>query len=137
MTTSIWDKYIASHIYDSDIIWSGPKANVLPLNSPIHIITASNPLDQILSSHENKSRNDLLLKDIQNHTADIKPVIVTSPNNDWRDESFAIYGLSREQACDLAHSYDQRAIFELTQYQLIVVAVNAYQVKRSRARSIE
>ncbi|MDW3096182.1 MAG: DUF3293 domain-containing protein [Gammaproteobacteria bacterium] len=137
MTISIWDKYTASHIYDSEIIWSGPNSNSLPLDCPIHIITAYNPFDQIFSFYENRCRNELLLVDIKNHSAEIKPVIVSSPNHDWQDESFAVHGISREQACDLAQSYDQRAIFELNHNQLIVVAVNSYQVKRSRPRNIE
>ena len=137
MTITIWDKYISSHIYDSDIIWSGPNTRTLPLDCPIHIITAYNPFDKILSPNDNQCRNEFLLADLKHQASDIKPVIVTSPNNNWRDDSFAVHGFSREQACKLARSYDQRAIFELNQHQLKVVAVADCQIKRSRPRTIE
>ena len=130
----ILDLYICSYIVDNNIVWSGPQAQSLPLKSPIHIITACNPLGKVLSNDKNAQRNQSLQKHIEQLSLEYKHVIGRSPSGDWQEQSFAISGVTREQACELAQSFDQRAIFELNQDELLVIDTNSYQVKRRRPR---
>jgi hypothetical protein len=131
---SIWDVYINSYIVDANLVWSGPNAQPLPLSTPIHVITACNPFAQLLSNHENRQRNDLLLEHIEKLNLEFKPVIGRSANGDWQEQSFAIFGFSRSQACDLATAFDQRAIFELSENELLVIEANSHEVKKRRRR---
>lgn len=133
----LWDIYINSCISDSHMTWSGPDARGdLPLPAPIHIITASNPHQRILSDHENQQRNSQLLLCINKLNCQSKPVIGHSHDRRWQEHSFAIHGLSRVQACYLASSFDQHAIYELTEDLLLVIEACTHDVKKQRTRSI-
>ncbi len=133
----IWDVYINSYICDSQLIWSGPNAGKLPLNSPIHVITACNPFNKLLTTEENSQRNILLHDELKTLNVKIKPVIGRSADGDWNEKSFAVYGLTRVQACDIACKYQQRGIFEMNENDLMVIDVNNQQVERSRPRNID
>jgi len=130
----IWNIYIDSVVCDSNLMWSGPNADVLPLPIPIHVITAHNPFGELLSSNENKQRNNTLLNELNKHDIEIKPVTGQSPSGDWQEESFAVYGLTRKQACEIASNYEQRAIFELTVNELLVIDASSHTVTRRRPR---
>lgn len=133
----IWDTYIQSYIVDAkshDIIWAGPNAGPLSLATPIHVITACNSFEQKMSAEENRQRNNLLLKQLKTLQVKIKPVIGRSPGGDWQEPSFAIYGLSRKEACELASEFEQRGIFELTNEEVFVIEVNSQNPMRQKAR---
>ena len=134
---SIWDKYICSSIVDSNIVWSASQSQALQLKTPIHVITAFNPFGKVLTSEENNQRNRSLQEHIETLNFEFKPVIGRSANGDWQEKSFAIYGFTRSQACDLAQAFDQRAIFEVTEKELLVIDANSYQLKRHRPRQID
>ena len=137
-TEDIWDKYIHSYIIDlQDNIWSGPNAISLPIRTPIHIITACNPNSLTLTNSENTVRNHLLIEKLTNLNIDYTPVIGSSPNKQWSEDSFAIHGLRRTDVCKLAIEFDQRAIFELTNDELMVICVNSLAVKKRRCRIFE
>ncbi len=130
----IWDVYIGSHIVDSNMNWSAAENQALPLKTPIHIITACNPFGNVLTSDENSLRNHSLQEYIEKLNFEFKPVNGRSPNGDWQENSFAIYGFTRSQACQLAQAFDQRAIFELTEKELLVIDANSFDLKRHRPR---
>jgi hypothetical protein len=133
----IWDTYIQSHILDAkspNVIWAGPHAGALPLATPIHVITASNPYEQKMVDEENLQRNHLLLQQLRTLKIEIKAVIAGSPSGDWQEASFAIAGLSRTQACEIASEYGQRGIFELTHEELLAIQNSNYQIMRRRPR---
>lgn len=130
----VWDIYIHSLICDSQLMWSGPNAVTLPLATPIHVITAHNPFEELLSDEENKHRNNALLSELNKCDAEIKPVTGQSPSGDWQEKSFAVYGLTREQACEIARKYQQRAIFELTVNELLVIDASNHAIVRRRPR---
>lgn len=130
----IWDVYIGSHIVDSHMNWSAGQNQALPLKTPIHIITACNPFGNVLTSDENNLRNHSLQEYIKTLNFEFKSVTGCSPNRDWQENSFAIYGFTRSQACQLAQAFDQRAIFELTEKELLVIDANSFQLKRCRPR---
>lgn len=134
---NIWDTYIQSYIIDTNSpadIWAGPNAGPLPLAIPIHVITACNPFEKKLSAEENLQRNHLLLQRLQPLKIAIKTVVGSSPNGDWQEPSFAIAGLSRARACELANVFGQRGIFELTHEELLVIKNSNYQIMRRRPR---
>lgn len=134
---NFWDAFIDSYIVennDNKRVWSGPHAQTLLLATPIHTITACNPLAQLLSINENKQRNKSLQKRIVNLNVEFKLVIGCSPDNHWKEPSFAVSGLNRAEACKLAWEFDQHAIFELTENELLVLDVSNYDVKRRRPR---
>lgn len=134
---NFWDIYINSYISDSSAVWAGANADTLLLNIPIHIITACNPLSEVRTDSENKQRNESLLEDLNQLNVDTLPVIGHSPNYDWQEESFAISGLTRIQACEIACKYDQRAIFELHEEELLVIEAISQKIKRRRSRNIQ
>ena len=134
----IWEIYIHSWISDKNKIWAGKSTSPLPLPIPIHIITAWNPLSETYSVNENTYRNKLLLADLQQRgNLEILPVIGHSQDKQWQEESFAVFGLTREQACKIASHYNQRAIFELTDEDLLVIDTNIHEIKRRRPRKFE
>lgn len=131
---SIWDIYNNSIISDPNIVWAGRGAKPLPLNTPIHVITACNPFEQLLTDDENHQRNAALYAELIHLKVDINPVVGHSPDGDWQESSFAVHGLTRQQACEIAKHYEQRGIFELTIDELLIIDVTNHQVKRRRAR---
>ena len=131
----LWDKYIHSYIIDDhENIWSGPNAISLPIKPPIHIITAYNPNSHAYPSALNIHGNQLLAKQLVNLNICYTSVIGCSPNKEWCEASFAVNGLNRNAACQLAKEFHQRAIFELTDDELLVVCVNTNTVKKRRSR---
>lgn len=132
----IWDTYLNTYIIDEVTVWAGPNAGLLPLETPIHIITACNPLSEKLSDKENHHRNQLLLKQLQNLNLEIKTVIGCSPKKDWQEPSFAVSGLSRSEACHLARVFNQLGIFELSLNELIVINANNLKIQGHRSRNL-
>ncbi len=134
-SADIWDVYIASQLTDTHITWAGPNAGILPIPTPIHVITAHNPHECILSKQENTQRNNALLSRLKQLDVVIKPIISHSMQGDWQDNSFAIYGLSRQFACHIAHAYNQRGIFEILDNELLVIEVSSQKIKRRCPRN--
>ena len=134
----VWDVYLNSHIVDTrGNYWVGPNAISLPLTSPIHIITAWNPHEVILSDQENFQRNMILNKELSALDIQYEAVIGCSPSGLWQEESFAIFGLSRTDACCIALKHNQRGIFELTDKDFLAIdAVNKVEQRR-RSRVVK
>ena len=137
LKNNIWNTYINSYICDSQAMWSGPHADTLPLETPIHVITAHNSFEQRLPDDENIRRNKSLYVELSELHIYIKTVIGKSPSGDWQEESFAVHGLTREQACSIARHFNQRGIFEILEDELLVIEVNTQEIKGRRPRSIE
>ena len=134
--TSIWNIYINTYIIDQYLVWAGPNAGRLPLKAPTHIITAYNPFDKKLSEQENQQRNGLLWQRLQKLNVQIKPVTGCSPDKAWQEPGFAVCGLTRKQACELADVFNQRGIFELNNQELLVIDVKSSSIKKRRPRVI-
>lgn len=133
----VWDTYINSHIIDSDKnVWAGPNAISLPMMAPIHIITACNPHETLLSDLENTRRNLQLENVLCSLNVKFQYVVGTSSDLSWQENSFAVSGLNRSKACELARTYHQRAIFELTDNELLAIDSHSMKVRRKRSRLI-
>ena len=135
----IWKAYEATEIVKRTLteeFWVASNVVDLPSylfsSSAIYIISAENPSGEVLSKNKNKDRTDAL-RDILNgrqfNSNDSKwkyeAVIGQSPDGKWKQDSFAVGGISKEEACQLARKFEQRAIFELTQDYIRVVPTDS------------
>src|SRR5262245_61032601 len=98
----VWRAFAATRIVHRQVIetvWSGPGAGALPLPLPVHVITACNPFEQVLSLAENTRRNEALSELLFARRLEFQPVLGRSPDGCWTEPSFAVHGLSRVEAC--------------------------------------
>ncbi|MFO0129329.1 MAG: DUF3293 domain-containing protein, partial [Pseudanabaena sp.] len=97
-------------------IWAGTNAMPdLPMNLPIYVISAANPLEEVLLDDDNTRRHLALRTILKSRKLKFEEVFGESPEGKWSEASFAIEGMGKEDACELAEKFGQRAIFELTQ----------------------
>lgn len=134
---NVWEKFVKTHVVKRiDIkeigklinireIWAGNNAMPnLPMNFPIYVISVANPLEEVLSTDENEQRHRGLHAILKSRKLKFEEVFGESPNGKWSEASFAIEGISKKDACELAQKFEQRAIFELTQDQIRVISVD-------------
>jgi len=93
------------------------------MNPPIYVISADNPLEEVLSDDDNERRHLALRHILESRKLKFEKVFGESPNGKWSEASFAIEGMGKENACELAEKFGQRAIFELTQDEIKVISV--------------
>lgn len=89
--------------------------------SDFHILTAFNPEGVILSEKENLLRNDDLFRELDSLGELVFPITGGSPDGVHRESSFAVQGLTREQALSIGVRFGQNAIFEISSRILAVV----------------
>jgi hypothetical protein len=133
----VWRAFAATHIVHRHVletVWSGPGAGSLPMPLPIHVITACNPFEQVLSAAENTRRNGALCELLSARRLEFQPVLGRSPDGSWSEPSFAIHGLSRVEACKVARLFGQRAVFELDNDESRVVTTDG-EVRERRRRN--
>jgi len=115
----VWNAFINTIIVDEsdgkEIFWSGANAIPLPMQLPIFVISAENPFEEVLLSNQNDERTSWLRKLLKYRELKFMKVFGKSPHGSWKQASFAIEGISKKDACELAKKFGQRAIFELTQ----------------------
>ena len=134
---NIWDKFAETHVVklietkeigkliNTREIWAGTNAMPnLPMNSPIYVISAANPLEEVLLTDENKKRHLGLHDILESRKLKFEEVFGESPNGKWSEASFAIEGMNKKDACKLAKKFGQRAIFELTPEEIKVISVD-------------
>ncbi len=85
------------------------------------IITAYNPMDEKLPDDENRSRNQTLLAKIRSYGVESLPIIGCSRDLSHQEPSFLINS-SKNQAILWANEFNQRAIFEINNNELIIVS---------------
>ena len=131
----VWDAFALTEITDqtepNPLVWAGANAAALPLAAPVHVITAQNPSEQVLSDQVNQQRHKLLETYLLLRApgAELQEVVGRSTQGSWAEASWAISGLTRADALAIAHRFQQRAIFELTEAEVIVIGVDG-QVRR-------
>ncbi len=112
----IWSAFESTTIVQKkevEIVWAGSGSVRLPLPTPIHILTAYNPFERVLSNEENAKRHEALRSLLLHRPVQFLSVYGQSIDGQWIEPSYAIHGLSRSEACGLARDIGQRAIFEL------------------------
>ena len=134
----VWRAFETTNVIqkiEADIVWAGPGASPLPLPTPIHIITAYNPFEKVLSREENQQRQGALKRLLELRSLQFTSVCGTSPDGQWVEPSFAVHGLNRSAACALARYIGQRAVFELDDEFLYVIGSDEKERgKRHRAQ---
>lgn len=132
----IWRAFLDTHIVqqEDERVWSGPGAISLPWPPPVHIINACNPFEQVFAGEKNEKRNNALQDVLTARQLKFKSVIGRSSKGSWTEPSFAIHGLSREEACVLASRFGQRAIFEMDDDELRVISVEG-EIRGTRPRA--
>jgi len=132
----IWQAYIDTKIVQksNDVAWTGQDATPLPWAPPIHIITACNPFEKVLADDENQKRNSALKEILKARNLKYESVIGKSTKGPWEEISFAIHGLSRAQACELASQFEQRAIFEIDNEELHVISAKDMVLQKIKKR---
>ena len=101
-----------------------PEAPI-PWELPVsfHVITAWNPHARRLPPSENAERNEALRKALAELGANAGNITGSSPDGTWQEPGFAVVGLTREEALDIARAYDQIAIFEVEESVIRVIRV--------------
>lgn len=115
--SNLWHAYAASFFDFKE----------LPNQHSFIIITAWNPRSAILSIEENKTKNQLLLEDLQEH--EWTQGIVGDESFTWCEESYAVV-MELEQAINLARKFEQNAIYRVSGNQLFLhscLAHNQYE----------
>lgn len=132
---AVWDAYSATEIIGADdpsMVLVGSASTDLPAKPPLHIISAQNPYEQYLGDDENERRTRILgdyLSLIKEVTYLGKVVGRSSdPEANWKEESWAVSGISRSQALEIGRLFQQRAIFELTNDDATVLSSNGMTV---------
>ena len=125
---AVWLSYEATQIVDAEdpsFVLAGAGAAPLLFPAPVYVITAQNPSERVLSDSENVRRHRLLESYLRRFSADmtllLKEVIGKSIEGPWQELGWAIGGLTREEAVEIARHFSQRAIFELTDDRVCVI----------------
>lgn len=134
----LWDAYLAT-VVTLDLpgrlvevtATDGPATGDLPttLGLPIHVLTAWNPGSRQLDPATNQRRNDRLRGDLDRRHARWVPARGCSPDGTWCEDSMAVGGWRRDDACALARRHGQVAVFELWPERLVVVASDLARVE--------
>jgi hypothetical protein len=134
----VWDAYGATQIVHrtmTEEVWAGHSAMTLSVPAPIVVLTASNAHEEVLSEGQNKARNRELLNLLRQRGFEPISVEGRSPCDRWKEESFAIQGMSREEAKDICKLFQQRAFFEISDNELVVVDADGNErARRSRCQ---
>lgn len=124
----VWDAFASTEILgldDAPVIWAGRGATALPLPEPVHVITAQNPHERVLEDNVNNERHQLLHHYLKMRfpKAGLMEVVGRSCSGPWAEASWAISGLTRPEALAIAQRFQQRALFELTATEVMVIGV--------------
>ncbi len=90
------------------------------LPSQFSIITAFNPMDQLLDKNENLKNNIYLYDEIKKFTNLIIPVIGCSPDFDHKEDSF-LSDTSLTESVTLGNKFNQRAVFYVKRNELSII----------------
>jgi len=92
----------------------GSMAFPFPPDAVVHIVTAhdSAVVGAPDGAAANESRNAALLTDLEALGVEWHPAVGADPEWTHREASFAVVGLTLEQALELGRRYEQDAIFE-------------------------
>ena len=133
----VWEKFVETQIVkrieireigkfiNTREIWAGNNAMPdLIMSPPIYVISAANPLEEVLPDDDNTRRHLALGAILEYRKLKFEKVFGESPIGEWSEASFAIEGMNQEDACELAEKFGQRAIFELTQDEIKVISVD-------------
>jgi hypothetical protein len=110
--------------------WVGAQEAARELG-PFTVLTSDNPFSNALPADENAQRRDELHADLRRRGVRVRHVIGRDPMGAWPvEEGFALLDQSIDFARDLARAWDQFAIYDVTEDQVLVRSVDTGEVLR-------
>jgi len=88
----------------------------------IHVITAWNPGTERRVQEANDKANERLHQDLVDRGLSPCRAVGKDPNSDYFEDSWAIIGLSDQEARDIGASFNQVAIFRVSDGEQTVIA---------------
>jgi acetyl esterase/lipase len=91
---------------------------------PFTVLTSDNPFSTELAAEENAERRSVLLADLERRGVSLRQAFGRDPHGAWPvEEGFALFDQSLDFARDLARSWDQFAIYDVTEDHVLVRSV--------------
>ena len=81
------------------------------LPTSFYVVTACNPESVRHSSAENAAANDRLCRVLQELGTVFRPLDAASPDDEWREPSFAVWGTTADVLTPLIRQFGQAAFF--------------------------
>jgi hypothetical protein len=126
-----WDQY-AQTVVSAELQpgrWTplnGPSApEVFPFEGPVYVVTAWNPDGRSQPDGANHEANVRLAAAIAREHLGSCRALGSSRDGSHAEPSFLIWGATVDAAVALGAEFDQEAIFELTDRELVVVGVDS------------
>jgi hypothetical protein len=88
----------------------------------VHVLTAWNPGDERLSREENDAANEELRIEIMSRGLNPCRAVGADPDSEHAEESWAVCGLSDDEARDIGAAFGQVAVFRVTATSQTVLA---------------
>jgi hypothetical protein len=108
-----------------------PVADQHRIHETFHVISAGNP--GFLDTDENNERRHIYMNHrLREMGVDPLPAIGASLDGEWQEASWAVTGMTRQQACELGREFGQVAVFEIDSGRIQVVRCADSQVVSSR-----
>ena len=102
----------------------------------MHVITAWNPGDERPSLNMNRLRNDQLKVELETMGFEVFAALGSDPHSEHAEESWAVVGMSDEQAIEAGCRFGQVAIFRIEASSQHVLGCSAkWSVSRARSAS--
>jgi hypothetical protein len=87
----------------------------------VHVITAWNPASSVVDPGDNRIADDELRGLLVEAAVVHERCTGSNPDGSWREEGWAVVGLSRAEAIELGRRFGQDAIYEVTSDLLHIV----------------
>ena len=97
------------------------RESIPELPKTFHIVTAFNPMDEVLSVNDNLIRNKKLKAEILNHNHTAWEIMAMSQDKNHQEASF-LTDAPRQLSIVLAIEYNQRAIFQVKGDNLMIIS---------------
>ncbi|MFM8858270.1 MAG: DUF3293 domain-containing protein [Actinomycetota bacterium] len=108
-----------------------PVAGAHRIHDTIHVISAGNP--GFLDTAENNERRHTYMEHrLRDMGVEPFSAIGASPDGKWQEASWAVTGMTRQQACELGREFGQVAVFEIDFQRIHLVRCADLQVVSSR-----
>jgi hypothetical protein len=108
--------------------WVGAREAARELG-PFTVLTSDNPFSNELHADANAERRSVLFADLQRRGVRLRHAIGRDPMGAWPvEEGFALLDQSIEFARELARAWDQFAIYDVTEDQVLVRSVDTGEV---------
>ena len=117
-----------AHLYVQTLIFLELDGYLVPIektslsSETIHVLTAWNPGTERLVQKENDKANERLHQDLVDRGLSPCRAMGKDPNSDYFEDSWAVIGLSDQEARDIGASFNQVAVFRVADGKQTVIA---------------